>query len=751
MLGYTDEVVTDRTWSPSARAALFFERILRRWFEHWAARDRNVFGLAVFLAVSTLSLAVWVVATDYRETRNRSETALENVVNALERDIARNIELYNLTLQETVESLRLPGLAETNPILRHAAMFDRIATADYMASVLVVDSAGTITDQSDSIVSSRGNVADRDYFSYLRDHSGDALYISSPLVSRATEQPILVFARRLSRPDGSFAGVVAGSVELSYFRQLFSTLDFGAGGSVALFRTDGLVLARIPSMPKQAHSIVGTPIFAAMSHQRSGVIDGVSAIDGVRRLYAYHRVGDLPLIVTVSYGRDAVFAGWLRKAVLILAAVSALVAIAFALLFSLRHQLARRVVAERNALASADLARRSERTLALSFHQLDAVFQFSADIQYAASPRADGQFAFDMFNRRGEEITGLRAEAMIGRTPDECLTGDSADLVLARWESCRQGRVPISYEHTMPMPSGRSHWETRLVPVHDADGVVCRLIGTTRDITDRKQTEQDLLTLNSDLERRAAAATAASDDALVRASAAERLQILGQLASGIAHDVNNVLQSVAGGAELVERRADEPHTTRRAARLIAAAAARGAAITHRLLAFSRDDGILSARILVAPLLDDLVEILRHTLPSTGPIDIVLQCDDPALTVFADHNQLQTVLLNLATNARDAMPQGGTLILGATSPGEMGRPDTLTPGDYVRFWVQDDGSGMDAATLARVTEPFFTTKPVGVGTGLGLSMADTYARESGGTLTIESQPGRGTTVELWLLR
>ena len=749
MPGHLPQAVTDRSPSSRTFAAFRPDLVLRRWVGFWLARDRNVFALAALLAVSTLALAVWIVVSDYQDTRGRAETALGNVASALERDIARNMEFYNLTLQETLNSLRLPGLADISPELRHAAMFDRTAMADDMASVRVIDATGATLAESDSLVPTAANVADRDYFQYLRDHASDTLYISSPLVSRITDQPVLVFARRLSQRDGSFAGIVAGSVDLSYLRQLFSQLDFGTGGSVALVRTDGAMLARYPAVTNGARTIAGTPRFETMMREGSGLIDAVSTIDGVDRLYAYRRVGELPLIVTASYGRDAVFAGWRRKAMLVLSAFTALVGVAAALLFALRRQLARRAVAERRALASAERARRSERTLALSFHQLDTVFQHSADIHYAASPRADGRFAFDLFNRRGEEFTGLRADTLIGRTPDECLPTEAASLIMARWENCLRDGGPVAYEHTLSAPSGRSHWETRLVPVHDVDGAVCRLIGTTRNITDRKHTEATLLTLNSNLERRAAVATAAHDDALVRASAAERLQLLGQLASGIAHDVNNVLQSVAGGADLVERRADEPQTMRRAARLIADAAARGASITRRLLAFSRDDGVVSARIQTAPLLNDLVEILRHTLRSIGPIDIRVQSDDDTLTVFSDRNQLQTVLLNLATNARDAMPKGGTLVLGTARGTAAETPAALAPGDYIRFWVQDDGSGMEPAVLARVTEPFFSTKPVGEGTGLGLSMADTFARESGGLLTIASEPGHGTTVELWL--
>ena len=722
-----------------------------RLLSYWLADDSVVIiWLSALLFLGAAALTAWIVISDYDETRASAEASIVNLTNVLEEDIARNVEVYDLAIQETAAAISLPGITEISPELRRAALFSRVATTEFLSSIHVLDASGDLRYDSSDPAPKDVNVADREYFRVPRDHPEIGLYIDAPIRSRFTGKDVVVFSRRITGENGSFAGIVTGSVETDYFSSLFASLRLGPGGAVTLVRTDGIVLARYPDRPGNVgSSLAAAEPFQAMLQQEAGVVDGLSTVDHIQRTYAYRHIGALPLIVSVSYGRSTVFAAWKRQTILTVASIAALIGLGAILIVALRRQLAQRGVAERQALQSAELARRSEGNLAVAFNRIDAVFRYSADAQYAASRRSDGKFVFDLLNRRCEDLTGLHADDVIGKTPGECLPPDVAVTILENWEHCVAKGEPLSYEHTRTLPIGPRHWETLLVPVRDVDGEIYRLIGTIRDVTDRKQIEEELLRRNLTLERRAADATAAQDDALARASAAERLQILGQLATGVAHDFNNVLQSVSGCAAIIERRADEPTTMRHAARLIADAAARGSSITQRLLAFSRKDPDRPERITIPSMLADVADILRHTLRGTGHIDICTEVADDSLAVHAVLNQLKTVLLNLATNARDAMPEGGRLLLAAAADTVQPGHPTLAAGDYVRLWVQDDGSGMDEPTIARATEPFFTTKPVGQGTGLGLSMARTYAEESGGALSIESRPGLGTTVTLWL--
>ncbi|WP_270939290.1 sensor histidine kinase, partial [Falsiroseomonas oryzae] len=229
---------------------------------------------------------------------------------------------------------------------------------------------------------------------------------------------------------------------------------------------------------------------------------------------------------------------------------------------------------------------------------------------------------------------------------------------------------------------------------------------------------------------------------------AQKVQAVGQLAGGIAHDFNNVLQAVLGGVTLIRRRVADPAAVQRLAGMIEDSAQRGQSITRRLLTFSRREELRAEPLPVVELLEGLREVLGATL---GPrIRVQVRAQPGLPPILADRSQLETVLVNLATNARDAMPAGGTLTISAdTAEVADGDATGLAAGRYVRLAVSDTGEGMDAETLARAADPFFTTKPLGQGTGLGLTMARSFAQGSGGRLGIESAAGAGTTVSLWL--
>ncbi len=290
------------------------------------------------------------------------------------------------------------------------------------------------------------------------------------------------------------------------------------------------------------------------------------------------------------------------------------------------------------------------------------------------------------------------------------------------------------------------------------DGTPLRFPGVLIDAEPRRvaeaalrESEGALRRLNETLEARVRAEVAAREEAQFRLAHAQRMEALGQLAGGIAHDFNNVLQAVQGSARLIERRPDDPEGVKRLARMVTEAAGRGASITRRLLAFSRRGELRTEAVDPVLLLTNLREVLTHTMGAGIGVRLDMPHSLPAL--LADRGQLETVLVNLAANARDAMEGKGTITLSAAldtpgcDPGD-GHPGA-GPGRYVLLAVSDSGCGMTPEVLARATEPFFTTKGRGKGTGLGLAMARGFAEQSGGRLAIESAPGRGTVVSLWL--
>ena len=296
---------------------------------------------------------------------------------------------------------------------------------------------------------------------------------------------------------------------------------------------------------------------------------------------------------------------------------------------------------------------------------------------------------------------------------------------------------------------GRDTWVRFIAAPIRSEGRITGGVVATLDIDRETRALRALDRTRQELEGRVEAEVRARETAQARLAHAQRMEALGQLAGGIAHDFNNVLQAVSGGLSLIDKRAGDPEDVRQIARMVCGAAERGASVTARLLSFARKAELRAVPVPAAPLLAELQEILTSTLGSAIAIRIDATADAPAL--LADKAQLETVLVNLAVNARDAMPEGGVLTLSArpeTVATAGQHPAGLPPGAYLRLAMSDTGVGMEPAILARASEPFFTTKGPGKGTGLGLAMARGFAQQSGGGLTISSAPGRGTTVTLW---
>jgi len=258
----------------------------------------------------------------------------------------------------------------------------------------------------------------------------------------------------------------------------------------------------------------------------------------------------------------------------------------------------------------------------------------------------------------------------------------------------------------------------------------------------------ELAQANAELEQRVEERTREREAALAQVHEMQKLESLGQLTGGVAHDFNNLLMVILGNLQLLRKRVpDEP----RYLRLIDGAmqgADRGATLTKRMLAFARRQELRPETVDVPRLVSGMEELLRRTLGPAIEITTEYRADLPPIRV--DPSQLELALLNLALNARDAMPYGGRLVIGGFCVASgFDSPQGLPAGHYVCLSVSDTGDGMDEVTLKRAAEPFFTTKGAGKGTGLGLSMVHGVAAQSGGAMRMTSKPGAGTTVELWL--
>ncbi|WP_404336228.1 PAS domain S-box protein [Sphingomonas sp. MMS12-HWE2-04] len=276
---------------------------------------------------------------------------------------------------------------------------------------------------------------------------------------------------------------------------------------------------------------------------------------------------------------------------------------------------------------------------------------------------------------------------------------------------------------------GTRFWASVVIdPVHDGAGTLIGFAKITRDLTERRRSQHAL------------------EQAQAAFHQSQKMEAIGKLTGGVAHDFNNLLAAIIGSLDLARRRMAEGADVGRFIDNAMAAAERGATLTQRMLSFARKQELKLETVDPAALVRGMADLLQRTIGNGVRIDTRF----PLLlrSVHADPAQLELALLNLAVNARDAMPEGGGIVIAAQEEKVRAGGD-LKPGSYVRLSVEDNGTGMDAETLARATEPFFTTKGVGRGTGLGLSMAHGFAEQCGGKLALHSAPGEGTIAELWL--
>ncbi|MFL6725446.1 MAG: response regulator [Sphingomicrobium sp.] len=341
---------------------------------------------------------------------------------------------------------------------------------------------------------------------------------------------------------------------------------------------------------------------------------------------------------------------------------------------------------------------------------------------YDANPRVPHYISGDF-----EAITGFSYEDVVKQPGiwSERLHADDRIRVIAALEARRKtGRSAVEYRWQCADGTYK-HFLDHAVLLKDADGRPIEFAGTLTDISEQRSLESQLIQ-------------------------AQKMDAIGKLTGGIAHDFNNLLAAVIGGLGLLERRADLAEEESRILGMTKRAAEQGSELVRRLLAFARRQKLEPQPIDLGSLREAVSDLLTHTLG--GLIKIEWQFDRKIWKAFADQAQLELALVNLIINARDAMPEGGTVTISAENrvvgadefPGIAG-------GDYIRIAVTDSGSGIAPDVIERVMEPFYTTKEFGKGSGLGLSMVYGFAKQSNGAFLIDSELGRGTNAELWLPR
>jgi PAS domain S-box-containing protein len=335
------------------------------------------------------------------------------------------------------------------------------------------------------------------------------------------------------------------------------------------------------------------------------------------------------------------------------------------------------------------------------------------------------------WNAGAERIKGYQAPEILGQHFSRFYTEEDRDQGLpstALKVAASEGR--FEREGWRVRKDGSRFWAHVIVDaIRDDSGAIIGFAKVTRDITERMEVQKAL------------------EEARESLLQSQKIEAIGQLTGGVAHDFNNLLMAILGSLEMVRKRL--PHDSRITPLIDNAVlgAERGAALTQRMLAFARKQELRMSAVDLPTLMRGMIGLMKTSLGSTIEVNVRFPRRLPA--VRTDPHQLEAALLNLAVNARDAMPGGGMISITAALEQIAAATDGLPAGDYVRVSVRDSGEGMDADTARRAIEPFFTTKGVGKGTGLGLSMAQGLAVQSGGRLDIVSQRGKGATVSLLL--
>jgi PAS domain S-box-containing protein len=375
---------------------------------------------------------------------------------------------------------------------------------------------------------------------------------------------------------------------------------------------------------------------------------------------------------------------------------------------------------------------RMQATIRAGEHLRALVFENVADAIFYVAVEAPGRYRFLSVNRALLELSGLNESAVVGKLFEEVVPEESRQAVLEKYDQALSTCTKVSWDETYAYPSGLRQVEVTINPIVDAAGRCTHLVGTVHDTTARKQAEDERIRLEAQLHQ------------------ARRLQSLGTLAGGIAHDFNNLIAAISGNADLalLEAAADTPlheHLLE-----VRKASRRAAELVHQILTFSRREPPKRENLDLRAVIEEALRLLQATLPPN--IEVKTRFATATPRISADSTQMHQVVMNLSGNAVRALGNNGGIIdvsLDSIEADAQSAPQTLKPGAHVRLRIADNGCGMEPAILQRAFDPFFTTRPPGEGTGLGLSVVHGVVESHGGAIEAHSEPGRGTTFTVYL--
>ncbi len=659
------------------------------------------------------SLVGFLVLEARRDAWGHAAMETANMRRLVARDLARNLEVFDLSLRAIAENLAVPGVAELPANIRDMALFNRAVSASHIGSVLATDQDGVVRYVPSSAESVIGqSFADRDYFTVHRDNPDIGLYISRPDQGRITGAWRIMLSRRRNNPDGSFAGVVSVGIQLSYFRQLFQDLDLGPHGLIRLIRTDGTVLYRDP----WREDALGVDSRGALSYrlslpQEPTSFVATSRLDGIERMFAAGPVGDHPLRFLIGKSTADIEAPWRRKAVFEILVTLLLSVAVLALTLARRRTLRERATAEAQFRLLAE-------------NSADMVTRLAPDLtRLYASPAA-----LRVMGRPPEELVGHRAVDHIHPDDRAAIAAAMADLAANGAEA-----ATLVYRVLRPdQPPGTEAWvEGTARAIRDpASGALDGYVVVTRDVTERLRLERERAAEQGEL-------------ALARDAAEAASRAKSRFLSSMSHELRTPLNVILGFAQVLSLDPGLRETQRDQVDAMQSAGRHLLDMISGILDFSRiEAGQLDLNPSITPLRPLLAECLEMVSQAAGAKQLRLTLDvapDAPLAARLDPLRLRQILLNLLDNAVKFTP-AGSVSLRLLAVGQ----------DQLRLEVADTGHGIAASQRSRLFKDFerlsrgdATVK----GSGLGLAISARLAALMGGRLDHADNPGGGSL--FWL--
>jgi PAS domain S-box-containing protein len=657
----------------------------------------------VYLALAGVLLAVTVLSAgmlwfQHGQILDKEQRRAENLATILADHFARSVEGIESTLRTLALYGRQIGRPRAADPIWQSLIETGLAGLPGARALLVIDEGGTITHST--IPGATGQ--DRRAFPLFRQISASQQdgIVADPMYRSLVDGVILVtFAHRLVGPDGAFAGIVVAALEPSRLQNFYRSVEAGPNGMIFVLHPQGEPLFSEPSNA-DTRTASTAAIIAAQRQNPDGSV--LAPLLGGRDAYIVgYRTLVLPtLVVAVSFAQSDVLAGWRNQ---VMAQTATLALIALALLMAglfIGREVQARSVAEQRFQAILDHA-----PLALSVKNSEGLFTF--------------------VNRAFTQSFNIDATAVLGKRSHDIMPKLRATLAGGMDREVLTGRRVVQSEITVEDPVNPGT-ERRLFmvkfPLFDAHGQVEAVGTVAADVTEQQALKEQLVHTR-------------------------KMEALGQLTGGIAHDFNNLLTTILlNSGILCSHLCDEQALS--LARDISYAAERGSQLTKRLLSFGRRQWLDPQPTDIGVLVESMGDMLQRVLGSHIEVGISTAEGGPHAAMI-DPGQLENALLNLAVNARDAMPEAGRLLISTRLHVDAAAADGGPHANYIALSVTDTGCGMRPEVLARACDPFFTTKGVGKGTGLGLSMVYGFLKQSGGRVEITSEVGTGTTVTLLL--